>query len=1418
MKVINIAKKIFAIFTVFLLVFSFNFSFNVKAKLNQFNNDGVAFDDFENADSIDMVNCSLARGNGSVVLQYAPQDVIYDHKNKPNDVEGWYHINPSIAPGGDLLQILSLLINPDLLSGEKFDSLTPINQKGDSDYLETVSGLNRFMGFTYYQLHMFKFKIDEDTSRVDFFNFQWCPGPFDEFAFLDEIKIYLWGHGDYISTWNNIDNLEYTEDTITNYSVIYNESADKYISEDGEIHLLIVGKPDPSINGLESTTLSTDYVKVELTFEEGYFSDGYIISDPIDTSVSNFYGWESVVWESSKPTEDTNVKLQILDSEGDLIKSFEGNSDGFVDSPIDLTSLDRSYTSIRLKAIFHSEKFDLTPYLYEWAVLWQTTEGFFDSFNFSFRVGESYGVDIEAGKVGISEFYSEWPIFGKDPANTRSYVGTDVEYKGNKTYWRTELNKDLGGWFRSPVMKDGIVYVGANDNKIYAFNLSISPGDDDARYKPAYKSAPNYEVESGLAVGEKYVIVGTSKLNSNENKIYALNKTDLSFEWEFSPNTNKKICFSSSPTISNDRVYITSWSGRFASNVMLGYLMDKVNIQSISLLGNRLLNDMLFALDINTGNEIWDNPIYLPAASLSTPAVFEGAIFVGCDNLNGPSLFAYDEYSGRLIWNQSVGSIGRASPVVVKGENRNIVIALARDQNLFSFNGTDKVVALDANDGTILWSYTIGNQSTLLRNIELRLFNFSNMRASSPPAATPAVFEDTVYVMASDGTLYAFDLNTGNLKWKFEDQKSVTFNTASPVVVDDSVYLFTRDSYLNELNTEDGSKITSYKLTYEGIDFLGFLYASPIITDGLIVVSILEWLLSGDFYGHLMCFGEHTENRIGDICSVPIHVQKGKWWNKFNAITDKNNENTITFSIVDEDGNTLITGINGTNNDISDIEKNVIYLCAKLNIGNISKPYPFLKSWGISWSIEDEPPVFISGSFRAGNGQGGWVNLDLSKCSIEVKDYGVNGVVSGLDVDTAKFELIYVNPSNEIIKKTFDAETDGKSGDEQLKVIANISKQNLKIKEFKNITFKIKDLAGNQAISEKVTFKLDTVKPISEIKDGFDVSYNSEVLISAEASDDKSGVANIALYYKVNGKSDWKKYGSVASPYIWSFKINKSEYYEFTSIATDNAGNTEDFPEEGDILFLFDMIKPSKPEFEDIYYFSSLPIFANEKSVTFKDDFEIDTIEYRLDFHGLNDWIAISDGVADNTYDKEWSLSQDDWDLLIEDKVYYVYFRVKDTAKNQYETPDEFEALKIVKDISPPIADVYFDIDDYEGSWDDSFTIIALISESVDFDYAVLEYSYSSDNKKWSDWEEYGDEINKSPFRWKFKATEGSGNYRFRIKLYDAAGNYLESPVEIVNIVEFPTVSLSVMVVLIIILFLLSIMVLVKMKKKEEQA
>jgi outer membrane protein assembly factor BamB len=1422
MKLNRIAKKLFAIFSVLLLILCLKISTNVSAKLIKDEDYGIAYDEFEDSSSIIMVNCTLNETTESVILKYEPLSIVYNHNKKPNNIEAWYD-DQALIFSGDLLKFLTTITNPNLLKKYEFTDLSGINAI-DDNYLETESLVNIAFNYTYYPIHIFEIKIDENFERLENFKVNWVPGSYNKDANVENITMYLWSYGDFIPHWNNIGVCKYTEDNfnLTKGEIYSEESARTYISQEGIIDILIIAEPIPNMDPKEPATLTTDFVEVELSTQVGFNPNGYIISDIIEPS--KFHGWESIIWESTKPTDDTYVKLQILDINDNPLSEDElkGNTNGFLISSIDLSSLGSSHPKIKLKAILHSEKYDITPRLYSWAILWQTVEGFFDIFTYDFRIKESNGVKIENGDITISDFYTDWPIFGKNPSNTRSYTGIDVKYEGNKTYWQTFINKDIGGWFRSPIMSNGRVYIGANDNRIYAFNLSLDPVyGDETEYYPLDESSANYNVETSVAVSDGNVIFGTSTLDSN-NKIYALNSTDLSSAlWNYSIN-DKTICFSAAPTIANGNVYITSWTGQFANITAVSYLYSKINVISGYRLG---LNNKLIALDLKNGNPIWD-PINLPAASLSTPAVDDGLIFVGCENIGGPSLFAYDEDMGNVVWNASVGTIGRASPVVAQGENGKIVIVVAREQNLFSFKGTDKVFALNAENGSILWNFTIGNESSLTRIPILIGMNFTHVKATEPPAATPAVSGNIVYVMASNGNLYALDINTGEEKWRFEDSSTMFYHSASPVVVNDIIYVLSQASHLYELNALTGELILDYDIIYEGYTgFLGYLYSSPIVTDGLIVISNFDYrVIDDEYYGHLMCLGELTNNTIGNVYSIPIHVQKGKWWDTFNAgkIPTNSTVNTITFSILDENGNKLKTGLNGINNDISGIKKNIIQIYGELKIGNASITLPVLQSWKITWKIEDKKPEFINNSFRSGEGREGWVNLNLSECSIDVKDIGVGGITSGLDTDSAQYLLEYVKKgSNNVVSEWFDAVCDGEPGALSTKITAKISEdlKNIEVTDLKNISFSIKDLAGNVNKSKTITFKIDSIKPSSEIKDieSFKDRYNSNVLISAEGEDDKSGVVSIALYYRFVGDKNWSnKEESDQAPYNWLFRNDISGDYEFCTISTDKAGNVKDFPDEGELSFLFDMNKPYKPEFKEEYRFNKLPQLSD---IIFEDDFKLKSAEYRLNFHGTEEWINISNDIDDKIYNGEWSLSKDDWDNMLEDVTYYMYFRLTDICGNQYIPPSDYEALKIIKDVTPPIANVTLDLFNFEeGGWDDAFTIIADIPIDIEFDYINLEYIYSADNSKWNEWETYGESINRNdtPYEWDFKAKEGSGYYKFKVELWDAAGNYVESLEKNVNVTLFPTSLVSLMIILIFIFLIVIAFVIKKMKKRKE--
>jgi len=1430
MKLGSICNKSITLMCVLLLILCFNITTNVTADFDIYPSDGVAFDNFEDDNDVTLVNCNLS--NGVIILKEGNPTVKYDQTETPQKIEAWEISNWAVKlNGGGLIDFLGQFVSPDspLIPKEEFDADDyEAIETDDGDTVITTTLIQDV--YAYYPMHQFRFKTDYQRHLVDNIYIEWNFGPYKDNYNLEKITMFAWNYDTPIPRWEDIAYKNY--DSGSPNILLGSYETSRFLSDERYVDILVVGTPlEPDT----TSKIASDYVKIEVTLIEGYYPKGSVTSNVIEPS--NLHGWESLIWTGSRPSTYTNIKIRVLDASGNVIDSLDGNTEGFTSSPIDLSSLSKDiYSGIRLKANLTSSSIAFSPRLYGWGVMWQTQEGFKDSFTNTYRIQETNGVKIENGDVKISEFFGDWEIFGKDSSNTRSYIGPTAEEDSGKTHWISDIQNDIGGGFRSPVVSDGVLYIASNDSRIYAFNLTAdTPWDEQEFQIPIDESQKKYNVESSLAVESGLVVFGNCNLNNQYNKVYALNASKLSEEiWKYPDGDNTdNICFSASPTIANDRVFITSCNGVFADpfTSLIWNWVDNM-LRGIPYIGSSLdfyKTNWLYALDLRSGDPIWD-PIRLPASSYSTPAVDNGLIFVGCDNLKGPSLLCYDENSGQKIWNASVGLIGRSSPVVGEINDNKAVFVIGRDKTITSFSGKDTVYAFDAETGEILWNFSFIDNSTSLWPLLFR-YGFNNLAPLGSPISTPAYHEGVLYVLSQSGILYALDVNNNGVeKWSFDVNEGGSllgsffpaYHCASPVVVDKTIYVVNENSYIFALDiTNEGSieweyNIVDPRYVPPGPDNL--LFSSPVVTDRLLVASTVEERRETGIYGGRMyVIGDYSRNVDGKIISIPIHVQKGKWWNKFNADFVTNGSNTITFSILDENGNPFsgMSNLDGEFNDISGIKENVIQLTASLNYGNTDDAEPVLKRWEINWITENNKPEFIENSFRAGEGQQGWINLlDIPECSIEVQDIGVGDVTSGLDVDSAKFTLEYVPRGKENpVREKFDAECEGKSGVTKTRIIAKISELDIEFADLRNISFYIKDLAQNEETSETIEFKIDSGFPSSEIRNAVDykLKYNNPVRVNATGQDDNSGIASIALYYKGQDDVDWIQYGSTASPFEWEFYRSNSSYYELCNIAKDYAGNTEAFPDDGDVLFYYDQNDPDKPEYDEEYSFNSLPIFDD---IIFVDDYKLQSIEYRI----FEDWIEIASDIESDIYTEEFSISQGDWDKMTEDAVYYMYFRVTDFCQNQYETPLESQALKIKKDLTPPVADIKIDVSDFAGGgWKETYTIIADIFMELieDFDSASLEYQYSADKEKWSEWEQYDDNLTNEPFEWKFKADDGSGYYKFKIKIWDEAGGFTESKPETVSITIFPTVSLILMIILMVLLVLASFFIIKRFKNKK---
>jgi len=1395
------------------------FPSSVSAELVISYDDGVAYDIFDDVDSLFMENCTL--DEESIILESEPLTITYNHKNKPNKIEAWKIEDTLITPGeSGILQLLSKFIKPDMIPGEKITNLEGIDYENDNNQIIVYSFWWRNLNYTSYPMNLFRFKINEDIDLIDKISVGWQSGNYKETDNVEKITMYIWSYGDLLPRWSFIDSIIYDEN-VTYPKGRIGEVIDggKYVGEEGEIDILIVGTPTNGTGSIHRSKLKSDYVEVKLDITEGYNSEGYVISDTITPFPTKFKGWENIFWDGSEPNENSNIKIQVLDQNNNLIESLEGNSDGFTTSPIDLSSLGTDYIKIKMKALLTSKNPQFTPKLNSWGVLWRTIDGFYDNFTYTYRIAEVVGVARGNNNFTLSRFYSEWPIFGKTPSNTRSYIGPDPNIKNDKkTYWTTDIDKDYGGWFRSPVMKNGNIYIASNDNTISVFNLSR---DNKSTIQAPYdKSKNKYNVESSVAVGtsssnEEFVVLATSNLDNNSNSVYALDGTDLSKVKWVAVNSSSPICFSSAPTIANGNVYVTSWSGRFASIPQIYYMFSRLN----SMLNNAFgLNNYLYGFKLDDGNRLWDKkPILLPAGSFSIPAVSDGKIFVGCENIQGPSLLAFDENNGNLIWNASIGMVGRSSPVIADSENGKIVIVLSREQSILSFSGKDKVFALRADTGKMLWNKTLGNDSTLLRSTLLKGLDFQNLIATSEPASTPAVSGDKVFIMAPNGTLLALNVETGNKIWSYNLKTGFggllsSYYCSSPAVVGNTVYICSQDGNVSAIDADNGKLKISYPIRFEGIRFqlLNYFYSSPIVTDGVVITSATELLPIGSAnIGHVICLGNYQPNSIGKIYSTPIHIQKGKWWNKFNAFYNATENGTITFSILDSDGNTLIDNLNGSDNDISNsnvINSGIIQLCATLKTKDVN---PTIYNWKVTFKSETVKPIFNESSFTPD--PGGWINTNKPVCKIRVFDN-----FPGLDVSSARYRLIYKDDEK---SEWYDAECTGKNGTKKNETVTADLTKIEPAKKIKRIEFSIKDLSGNKATFElSDDFKLDTIAPSSFIETNVLSQYNEPFIIKANGTDsgeNKSGVKTISLFYRLEGEGNFTQYGLSESPFEWVFDSDISNLIEICTIATDRAGNTEDFPEEIENSFVFDKIEPEKPNLEELYHFAKIPEF----SIEFIDDYLLKDVEYRLNFR--SEWIKINkEDINSNVYTGEWSLNETDWDYIESDVIYFIYFRITDKAANQYITPNDVDALAFKKDTIPPGSKIDLDLSDLEGGgWKEKYTISAYILEyDEDIDYVTLEYRYSSDNDKWNDWKQYGDSLNGTSYdyEWKFTASEGSGYYEFKVKLWDYAGNYVESIPGKVSITLVSNIMIIILIAIFIFLLIFTKLISITINKKRQ--
>jgi len=296
----------------------------------------------------------------------------------------------------------------------------------------------------------------------------------------------------------------------------------------------------------------------------------------------------------------------------------------------------------------------------------------------------------------------------------------------------------------SPAVRDGVVYIGAYDNNLYALNA------DNGKF--LWKYATEGSIASSPAVFEGRVFVGSA-----DHSLYAVSVNGGRISWTCP--TQGSIW--SSPRVAFNHVFFGSDDRNvYAVSVHNGRVAWKFQtdgmVRSSPTIGREAIyvgceGGTVYALDISGGAH-WR--FRARRGVTSSPALTDEMVYVGCQDR---TVYGLDIRSGWSVWRYRTGG-----PVVSSA-------AVDVEEGLVLIGSSDGYLyALDAESGHLVWRYATDGQVT----------------------SSPAVANGAVYFGSVDGAVYSLDMKTGNLRWRFQTDGKVT---SSPRVVGGMVYIGSHD-------------------------------------------------------------------------------------------------------------------------------------------------------------------------------------------------------------------------------------------------------------------------------------------------------------------------------------------------------------------------------------------------------------------------------------------------------------------------------------------------------------------------------------------------------------------------------------------------------------------------------------------------
>ena len=330
-------------------------------------------------------------------------------------------------------------------------------------------------------------------------------------------------------------------------------------------------------------------------------------------------------------------------------------------------------------------------------------------------------------------------MFRGGPSRTGVQPGPGIDGLPN-VLWRIATGSAVQS---SPVVSNGVIFVGSDDGTIYALDLETgkeiwhlatgaavksSPavadgvvyfGNDDGVFRAldAGTGTEQWHRETGAAIESSAAVVdGVVYFGSDDGFLHALRSADGEVLWTYLARG-----IQSSPAVAGGVVYFGSDDGN------------------------------VYALDAVTGQRRWQ--FATGDWVKSTPVVAGGMVYAGS---NDGFLYAIDAAIGELVWKVETG--------VLEGG-----AALSGDK-VFAAGWNGDVLALDATTGREIWRADFGEI-----------------------AHTPVVVAGGMVYAGGEEGISAFESESGELAWRVSPGRPVH---SSPAVIDGKVLYGGADGFL----------------------------------------------------------------------------------------------------------------------------------------------------------------------------------------------------------------------------------------------------------------------------------------------------------------------------------------------------------------------------------------------------------------------------------------------------------------------------------------------------------------------------------------------------------------------------------------------------------------------------------------------